>query len=426
MKRLPFFLALALSCCALLMGIERSAHAATYSGSATGRLLFFNALGGFCPVSGSRDCLGAKYNQSAFSTLQPVRETKVYVRDQNNTYIGQGSSGLNGSYTVAWQSNTLPTKLSIAWHLEHKDGRFTLLLADGSTSVMSTPQRNAVLNGVTNFSDQTWGTDFASKNGRVHLYDGAFRAWHDAAYWSLHLKQVFTGIRAYLATTGCGGSSCAGGKEVWMDTNPATPYIPQERIMHEFGHVASALSHENGNYWAMGDYCYPATGTCNSWDDTTQEWKQVSAEEGFANFFSTVGLYSDQAPSPHVCRVVSGPCANNTFNVENESTSCVAGQDRWPLTAMRYFWDVFDARAEGGLAGTDTLRVDFSYIIDVFARYPNGRSNHQKNEGWSCPGVEVIELCWPGDRDARNLWDYQYQASTMGIQTNTIALNNCQ
>lgn len=403
------------------VGLPGAAFAA--NGTATGQLVFHNALGNYCPSS--RDCTGAKYPQSQFNIQRPVRHTKVYVRDQNDVIVGQGTTSATGSFAVSWYSPSNPSALRVTWHLEHKDNRFRLLTASGTTYNLFTVYKTPVLNGGdTVFGKNYWGTS-AAPYGPANQYDAAFRFSWDTIYYSNVLQARFTNVRIHLNSTYCGDASCSSGsgKEIWMV--PGSDYSPQERLMHEMGHAASDLSHRDGDYWTMVDYCYPSTGSDCHWSNTTPEWSQISLEEAAATFFATVALYAANAKSPHTCRMDKAPCSTGLHDVE-VGGNCATGQFRWPLTNLRAYWDMFDTRQDG-LFGLDIWSHSLDTMVNTFGRYPNGRGNREKNDGWGCPLIEDEGICWHAGLDDRTMWDYRHHltAETGGQDPLTILYNNC-
>lgn len=419
MSGLGFIVRAAIVALLFSLGTAQPAQAAT--GYASGNIKFYNALGNYCPTS--RNCTGAKYTQAEFLSVRPARQAKVYVRDQNDVIVGQGVSSLgSGYYNIQWYSPSTPTKLRVTWHLEHSGGRFRLLKSNGTTYRLYTGDLTPILNGTTVFGNVVWG-NFAAPYGPANQYDAAFRFWWDSAYWSSVLTTRFTGVKIYLNSSQCPTSCSSGsGKEIWM--NEGADYSPQERIMHEMGHTASDLSHRDGDYWSMADYCYPSTGTC-SWSQNSPEWKQSGLEEATASFFATVGLYGSNAVAPHTCLVSGAACSNGAYNVESGG-SCVVGQDRWPLSALQTYWDLYDSQSDTGIYAADTINASYNAIVRTFGRFPNGRGSGQKNEGWGCFIIEEQGVCWPDNRDGRNMWDFSshFQAET-SLNPIVVVLNNC-
>lgn len=403
--------------------LASSGVAMAAEGTATGRIEHFNRMGNFCPTG--RDCTGSKYLQSQFNVYRPVRHVKVYLRDSASNVIGQGVTNTAGNFTINWFSPSMPSSVHITWHAEHKDNRFTLYSADGGTWWFWTGSRAPVNGGTTSFGTLAWGSSSAPHD-ITNWYDGAHRTWWDSLFWSTRQSAVFTNVSVYLGSTRC-PTSCASGdsNQVWMDPNSA--YAPHERIMHELGHVASDRGHEGGNYWAMSDYCFPGTGGGCGWNQTQAEWLQSAMEEATASTYATFGLYSSNAVAPHDCLISQAACPTGTFNLETSSgNTCATNENRFQLTAARVFWDLHDTRVDTVDGFTDSASASIDQMVDAFTRFPNGRSNRQKNEGWACFIVEELGSCWPDNRDARNMDDYrQHYFEETGISGFSQLRMNC-
>lgn len=388
---------------AVIAAAPASAHAA--AGTATGTIQHFNRMGNFCPTT--RDCTGAKYPQSQFNVYRPIRHVKVYVRDQASTIIGQGITDGAGAFSVSWYSPALPTAIHFTWHAEQKDNRFTLYDAAGATWVFWTHGVTPVDGGTTAFGTKSWGTS-GSPHDITNWYDGAHREWWDSLWWSTRQTALFNNVSVYLASTDC-PTSCANGdsNQVWMD--PGSAYAPHERIMHELGHIASDRGHDGGNYWQMADYCWPGTGgSCDGWSQTSAEWWQTGMEEATASTYASFGLYSANAVAPHDCYASQAACATSLYNLETSTgTACAANENRRQLTLARTFWDLYDSHVDTAGGFTDSASTSIDNMVQAFARFPNGRSDRQKNEGWGCFIIEELWSCWPDNRDARNMDDYR-------------------
>lgn len=407
--------------CAAIAAVPGDAFAA--GGTVSGTLQHFNRMGNFCPTS--RDCTGAKYPQSQFNTYRPIRHVKVYVRDPAGTVLGQGTTNGSGGFSVSWFSPTLPATIHVTWHAEQKDNRFTLYNADGATWYFWTYGVPPVDGGTTALGTLAWGASGAPHD-ITNWYDGAHRTWWDSLFWSSRQTALFNNVSVYLGSTRC-ATSCANGDEnkAWLDPNSA--YAPHERIMHELGHIASDRGHEGGNYWQMVDYCWPGTGGGCSWNQTSPEWNQSAMEEATASTYASMGLYASNAVAPHDCLVSQAACATGAFNLETSSgTTCAVDENRFQLTMARTFWDLYDAHADTASGFTDSASTSIDNMVQAFTRFPNGRSDRQKNEGWGCFIIEELATCWPDNRDARNMDDYrQHYFEQTGVSGNTQLRMNC-
>ena len=145
------------------------------------------------------------------------------------------------------------------------------------------------------------------------------------------------------------------------------PYRPQERVMHEMGHMADYLA----RYWRKADnFNYGGNG---GWSYEEAEYRNLALHEGFGSFLATSAFYHDYAPNPRTC-LKSGHTSSPTHcygsggrGLETSSLgSCAALEGRWPVSSMRYFWDIYDEVDDG----IDTIDLNLFDIFDAFGSYP--------------------------------------------------------
>ncbi|AKI99243.1 hypothetical protein ATI61_106618 [Archangium gephyra] len=365
------------------------------SGYVRGRMQFWQNQGNYCP--NTRDCTGAVYTQAQFQTYQPVRNARVYVwSDQANAVIGQGATDLNGDYTISWYyaGTTPPTGVYVYWVPDHKDGRFYIRYSNGTYRWYPTGYFT-LLNGTTSTSPQNIGTAAWGSSSYAdewaNTYDGAELMWREGLNYFGVMQSNFTNVEIRGFANDMPGfngecpTSCANGysKRVQLDVGAA--YAPQGRVMHEMGHIASYLAHPYSGTGGNG-YCYPSTSNfpdkCQWWTLNTAEHGSAAFEEALATFLADSALYYPNAPAPHSCLASAAPCAPGQFNLETSSGSaCASGENRWPLTAMRFLWDVYDSVddqesvAEG--AG------NYWKMLNVMALYDNGTESLQISEPWN-------------------------------------------
>ncbi|PTL83442.1 hypothetical protein [Vitiosangium sp. GDMCC 1.1324] len=372
------------------------------SGYVRGRMQFWQYQGNYCPSY--RNCQGAAYTQDQFQTYQPVRNARVYIwSDSANGVIGQGSTDVNGDYTVSWYSpgTTSPTGVYVYWVPDQKDGRFYLRYSNGTYRWYPT-NYFTLTNATTSTSPQNIGTAAWGTDQWANAYDGAERMWRDGLDYFGVMQSYFTGveIRGFANSmpdfNGTCNTSCANGatKRVQLDENAA--FAPQGRVMHEMGHIASYLAKPYNGAGGNG-YCYPSTSNfpagCQWWTLNTAEHGTAAFEEALATFLADSALYWPDSPEPHSCLAASAPCATGSFNLETSSGSaCATGESRWPLTAMRFLWDVYDSVddqetvAEG--AG------NYWKMLNVLALYDNGTSTLQIDEPWNATYTAIDN--WDG------------------------------
>ncbi len=387
------------------------------SGVARGSVWHWNMQGNFCLAS--RNCTGAKYPQSQYNTYQPVRNVKVYVRDQNSVIIGQGTTNTSGDFLVAWFRTSAPTGIHITWHAEHYSNRFVVYDANGGLWNLWSYNVTPVLGGITEFGGLAWGSSGAPLQ-ITNWYDGAEREWRDALVFSTRQFAYFTGVTMLSGSSTC-DTSCASGSEnkIWLDVNSWSR--PQARVMHEMGHIADDRSHRGQDVWQMVDYCYPSTGTCLEWSLGTAEWSSATWAESIATFFADAALWDRSAVEPYTCYSEVECPADHSIEYRPANV-CVAEEYRMPITVTRILWDFYDTnadwstQADGTTWWQDVRSATFEQMVETLYAFPDGRSGSQKNEGWTCPGFEIETSCSYGNRDARNIADFRYwYAPQLGI-----------
>lgn len=393
------------------------------SGTATGSIMHWNNMGGFCPTT--RNCTGSKYPQAEFNTARPIRHVKVYLRDQAANVIGQGSTGLNGAFTISWSSPSLPTSVQIVWHAEHMDDRFVVLNGSGNQWVFWTNPRTPVNGGVTSFGVLQWGSA-GSPSDLTNIYDGAHRMWWDSLYWSSTQWADFTDVDILAQSSEC-PTGCADGDSKEINLPTGAEFMPMARVMHEMGHVAEYLAHQTYRRY-MVEYCYPQTGGGCGWAYNTPEWLSSGLDEAIADFYATIAFYHQWSVAPHLCANSASACANGQFDVETRSGACVANQARWPLSATRSLWDMYDSNQDAIAPYVDVASASINVMHNTLAQFPHQNLNRHVHDGWSC--LWIAGFCSPWnilDRDARNMYDYRFHYSGLTGHAGYDQLSmNCQ
>lgn len=207
-----------------------------YTGTVTGRLLFWNSQGNFCP--GGRVCTGAKYLASAFNTALPVRGARVSLRKGASTY-GNGFTDDNGYFSFRYSR---PKTVSgsgqrIEAQAVSNTGRY-ILKADGGIgdivqNVGSVNMSNANINH--NAGTFQIGNSQMTADARWNVFDGARRAW-DSLSRSSRMVAFFPQVKVWTFSNDC-LTSCASGTEGFVKLDPNAGFAPQARILHELGHI---------------------------------------------------------------------------------------------------------------------------------------------------------------------------------------------
>lgn len=415
--------------CLTALATTGTVQAQWTSGQVTGQLRFWNRLGNYCdPVySCFGGCSGAFYVASQYNTSQPIPHTKVYVRAPDDSIIGMGQTDVAGNFTVSWNDPRGPASLYVTWHAEERHGRFTVRPQSGGTFFMWSNSLPRDLDGTTEFGTLTWGSS-GSPHEVANIYVAAWREWWEGLWWSDRMYNTFTNVSIYVGTTHeCVTSGCASGPNRWVKLAPSHYAMPQARVMHEMGHVASWLSHDSSGvgYLPMAEYCYPTTGSGCSWAADTAEWRQPAEEEGRANWFADIGLWSRSRQVVSNCLSNLACACNYRVDLSDGPITgphCPDNEDRDPLTIERIFWDAFDTTVDCTGGFCDNTALSINNMTNIWASYPPGTCSGCVNEGWSCTSLG----CSIVNRDARTMWDFAYRTTVLISDTNiyqTVSLN---
>jgi hypothetical protein len=395
------------------------------SGTVTGRFLFFQNQGNFCPTS--RNCTGAKYPQSWYQQNGPIIHTKVFLRrSSDNVILGQGTTDLNGSFTISWSdpSTNGHVEAQLIWVGENKDGYFAIRSASGAQWVFTTPHvllRNDASQPA-NLGTKVWGTTGAP-NALANVYDGAARMWLQSLSQSNRMLTMMGGLEIRAFDDSC-PTSCADGPANIIKLDSGSPYSPQNRVMHEMGHIASYRASRDGSFCQPGGcmfYSWP-NGDCaanGGWDLTSREWEAAAFEEAIATHFADVALYHPNAVTPHTC-LSSSACGTGSFNIETSFPGgCIPvgqGLERMVLSHIRYHWDNYDSVDDGN-------DINFSRgvweALDTLHAFDNGPDNRQKNESHRFGCVFVDDL------DGRSPKDFLENWSIWGTSSHNQYNQNC-
>lgn len=407
-----------------LVTIAGAATASAASGFISGRMRTWNQNGNYCDA-GVQTCTGARYRVADYDVPQVLRNAVVEVW-QGSGAIGVGQTDINGDYVVPWSSSSL-TNVWVRVFAQHANGAFVINNTTGLRMNNNTPTFT-VINGTTAGSPQAIGTftggTSASPNWWGNLYWAAEREYRTSinlvgalqtTYNNVEIRGIQQNIPAFLGNC---PTSCAVGpqKRIQIDSL-VSALSPQARMMHEAGHIASYLLNP---YTAMGNtkYCWDQLGattptppaTSCTWSMNTPEWAAASFEEAFATFFGDVVLWQVNATVPTSCLSNINCAVNANTRIEqtnwavNPNTCSVTAanpESRWPLSAERMLWDVYDTVAD---APYDTLGEGAGNFWRLFAnmtQYGVGINDHDIDEPWQDAARTIID-----DRDGRRAADY--------------------
>jgi hypothetical protein len=213
---------------------------------------------------------------------------------------------------------------------------------------------------------------------------------------------------------------------VQLDPNAA--FQPQARILHELGHIATYVA----NPWKIGEnYTY---GGNAGWIQAGAEYGSAAFEEAFATHYGSVAWWWDNATTPTTCLSTAtcytsgNPSANTdieatSFPHSTNNCSFAAGnaEARWPLSAMRFFWDVFDNHNDADGDSYSANHGDFWQHLAMLAFYPQGTDTDQIEEPWNATKTTITEPDGRGSRSYSN--NYVNSAHLQSIEV--LRVDNC-
>jgi len=330
---------------ALTISLLSRQTAAATQGVVAGQVLFWNHNGHFCPTT--RECDDAYYTDADSENYTGFPRVVVQVQDPDHNVLGASAADEEGNFVVAWYSPTGAASFHLQWQALDYENRVRIEYASGTIVYWSTSNQTLV-NGTTpanpQWRDARSGSSY-SPNPYANIYWAEWMMWRWSLYYSARMRSYYTNVRILAQSTVC-TTSCAEGstKRIWLDTDPRTPYSPLSRVMHEMGHIASYLSSGSSvGYKETAIYDYNGD---SGWTLHSPEWGADQFEEGFATFLAIGGFYGGDSEGPLICGLVNGTaCADDIQNdVEYHWHNCdyANEEDRWPLNAIRYLWDVYD------------------------------------------------------------------------------------
>lgn len=203
---------------------------------------------------------------------------------------------------------------------------------------------------------------------------------------------------------------------VILDGSAATPFSPQERTMHELGHIADWLSAPNQGI--IRDPSGADYDGNNGWSYQTVEWRPKALKEGMATFIATTAFYDDFATDPRTC-IADGNTAGQEdcfdtsptpFRLESSSYGvCGSLEGRQPVSSMRYMWDIYDQINDG----VDSIDLNLAQMFDSVAAYPcpawpacyGSGEMHDQFTSVSADLSAVVDSV--GEQDDANGWEYR-------------------
>ncbi|MEO7034480.1 MAG: hypothetical protein ABI548_11295, partial [Polyangiaceae bacterium] len=216
-------------------------------------------------------------------------------------------------------------------------------------------------------------------------------------------------------------------KRVQLDANAG--FSPQARIVHELGHIQNYVANP---FKFSGSYSWDGN---SGWGYTTPEFGSVAFEEGFATHYGNIEFWYDNSVTPTSC-LTSGTCYDSfgvpftgtdieatsyPYSTNNCNTLATAPESRWPISAMRFFWDVFDNHNDADGDTYSANNGDFWQHLAMLAFYPQGTGGNQINDPWNAGLTSVTEP------DGRGSASYAYNyVNSAGLQSiDLLRTDNC-
>lgn len=188
------------------------------------------------------------------------------------------------------------------------------------------------------------------------------------------------------------------------------------------GHIVNYKAH-NG-FVAATNYCYPATtGSC-AWSFSSAEYGAEQFEEALATFDGDTALYFKGNSEPHSC-LSSSYCTGSGSDIERSTanvSTCVANEDRFPVSAMRYLRDVYDSTAD---YSGDNDQLSYYKFLDTMDSWSAGTSDDQKDEPWNASFTAIDAEDGRSTNDmATALFSFQSVNSTSQLNMNCDHVGN--
>jgi hypothetical protein len=416
---------------------------ADVTGYVSGKINLWNNNGNYCPVQGT--CTGSRFPESQRGN-QPFSNAAINLYDAANNFIGEGNSATDGTFLVSWTAKTRPTQIRMRFYAYHRDGRFYFTDTAGGLYNWFTGLINTVAN-TTPTNPQPIGTTWSggssgSPNPYANAYWAAEKLWRTVFNLVGVLQTNFTQVEIRGFADNIPGfrgectSSCASGPDKQVQLDAAAGFKPQARVMHEMGHIATYVTHP---WERTNNYNFPDTvAGGGGWSRNEAEWGVSGFEEAFATHYGSIAFWGANATAPTTCNstqscytVVVGPPASATplANTNIEATSfpfatnnCVGGdmpESRWPLSHMRYFWDVFDSNNDATADTYSANAGDFWRHLHNLAWYPEGTGANDIDEPWNSDYSAVT------NRDGRGSSSYRANYNTNVVNTSGIRTANC-
>jgi len=411
---------------ALLAGTLLPSLAFAESGVVTGRLKYWQANGGYCPLGNT--CTGARYTWASFNHAVDFANGQVFIENDTVGIIGSGTTDTSGNFSVSWSySGTVPNKsqTKVWWRPYHKDGRFRINTSSGSYPTFSS--YFTLTTGTKPLGNLLWGSSLATSNRYANAYWAAEVAWRqDFSIVGLFVSEMTDiQIRGFAdeiwedCPTGC---FLPGQNRIQL--SPGGAYNPTN-VMHELGHAATYTANGAARS-ARYQYCKTEENSDGcTWSATSNEWAATAFHEAYAELAPMTALYTAAATAPQLCGRPQLACQATDPNLETSSGSSCSGTEKyWPLTMMRFFWDVYDANDGIALGAWENYwkmwQIWEEYYL--FGCGDNSINEPFESIGFLCD-IGADEYAQP---DTRGAQAYTYHMDRVrGVDLTSARQNNC-
>ena len=175
----------------------------------------------------------------------------------------------------------------------------------------------------------------------------------------------------------------------------------------------------------------------------TSEWGVSAFEEAWATHYgsatfwaansnaattclSAVHCYNQTSVSPVAFAPAGGTNIEATsfpFAVNNCNTAAATPEGRWPLSSMRFLWDVYDDHNDGDGDSYSAANGQFWNHFANLAFYPQGTSADQIDEPWNSTRTAVTERDGRGSQSYKN--NFQTQFPQFNSNIHLLWVDNC-
>ena len=352
--------------------------------------------------------------------------------------VGAGKTATNGSYLIKWTgaaSRPSPAKITLSFQTALDDNVF--FVADATGVVAKLQKTITPVSGTTQAAPQNLTDALAGADGYWNAYWAIEKQWREtlAPASGPAMGSAGTEVRGFeFSIPGflelC-GTSCAVGAARKVQLDPNAKFTPQARAMHEFGHIVSYQTHP----W-MWTTNYDWGGFAG-WTESVAEWAVSGWEEANATHYGSITFWQATAVQPTTCYSNGGHCymtagpvvptsgsdlekSSYPFTVNNCDLTATNPEARWPISQMRFLWDVYDNHNDADGDSYSAAVSHYATHVNLLAFYPEGTDFGQIDEVWDASRSAASE---PDGRGSSS-YESNYLASTQQ-SVSILRIDNC-